>query len=120
MKKIALSVLLLISLTSFVSADYSSGWKYITSLTYDYYGGTLTSVKIWGSTAPGGSGSLIAYIYDNDILTKPFLVKILSNLEKAKEDVQRTHITSSNVNPNNSSVPAINAGSRVTIDHEDN
>ncbi|HEX2959170.1 MAG TPA: hypothetical protein VHO70_20215 [Chitinispirillaceae bacterium] len=119
MKKIVISALLLISLSSFVSALWNySGWKYITSLTYEYTGGKLIKVTVWGSETPGGIGNAITIINDSDILAKPFLVKIVENLEKAKEDVQNTHIKSTDAYEPGK--PAIYEYSKVIIDHEDN
>jgi hypothetical protein len=113
MKKLLPIALLVVSLTGLASA-YTSGWNYITSLTYTYNAGKLTYVTIWGATTPSGYSQTIGTISDADILAKPDLKNLLINLEQAKIDGQKTHLSS------NRTDYYFYAGQYMTIDHEDN
>lgn len=116
MKKILTVFLFVVSFASLALADYNSGWKYITSIAYNYNAGNLSSVEIFGATTPSGTASTIATINNTNILGQTALKNILVNLETAKEDAQKTHITIYQTGTGYS----ITSGANCRIDHEDN
>ena len=96
MKKLFVSMVLCLTVLSLsvsaVAGEWWSGWKYVSSIAYNYSSGKMSLATVYMSDAQGGAANQAVSISDSDVTTKKDLVKLLDILEQAKAEGLQVHV----------------------------